>query len=258
MSPSRAHRLEDLDIGVLCGLWALLASRDIRRPTAPTESMAVSVMDQLQTLGVIAVPWPAPRWELPPRGFVTPIEQLAWDYAWPEVEVEGLEAHIEDLLRSYARERSLLEERVGFWRVLIQSECTEYLQFQLTKHGLDPAWASDLQWLPPHYLDTLSLARWKYLIWSGVRQGAMECLRSRFDPKQTRDAIAATLASPSRLSYAHQGSFDGFLPRTDTPHSLIAEVFATHAARLGRRYWTEAPAEGPMIPSASPRTISAP
>ena len=67
-----------------------------------------------------------------------------------------------------------------------------------------------------------SLARWKYLIWSGVRQGAMECLRSRFDPKQTRDAIAATLASPSRLSYAHQGSFDGFLPRTDTPHSFAS------------------------------------
>lgn len=119
--------LEDLDIGVLCGLWALLASRDSRRPIAPTESMAVRVMDQLQSLGVIAVPWPASRWELPPRGFVTPIEQLAWDYAWPEVGVEGLEAHIEDLLRSYAREKSLLEERVGFWRALIQSECTEYL-----------------------------------------------------------------------------------------------------------------------------------
>jgi hypothetical protein len=183
---------------------------------------------------------------------MTPIEQLAWDYSWLEVEAEGLEAHLEDLLRSYSREGALLEERIEFWRVLIQSECTDYLQFQLTKHGLDPTWASDLDWLPPHYLDTLSLARWKYLIWSGVRQGAMECLRSRFDLKQTRNAIAATLASPTRLGFAHQGSFDGFLPRTDAPHSLIAEVFVTHASRLGRRYWTEAPAEQPLISSASP------
>lgn len=243
MPPSPIHRLEDLDVGALCGLWALLASRELRRPIAPTEAMAIALLDRLTALGIIAVPWPATRWELPPRGFVTPIEQLAWDYAWPEVILDGLDAHLEDLLRTYAREGTLVEERVGFWRELIQSECTDYLQFQLTKHGFDPAWACDLRWLPPNYLDTLSLARWKYLIWSGVRQGAMECLRSRFDLKQTRDAIAATLASPSRLSYAHQGSFDGFLPRTDTPHSLIAEVFATHAARLGRRYWTEAPSE---------------
>lgn len=86
----------------------------------------------------------------------------------------------------------------------------------------------------------------------------MECLRSRFDLKQTRDAIAATLASPNRFSYAHQGSFDGFLPRTDAPHSLIAEVFAAHAARLGRRYWTEAPAEAPLVYTAAARTITSP
>jgi hypothetical protein len=190
---------------------------------------------------------------LPPRGFLTPIEQLGWDYVWPEVELGGLGSDLEDFLQRNASAADMSDQRLAVWQALIRAECVEYFEFQLVKHGFDPAWSSDLDWLPARYLDELSLVRWKYLIWSAVRYGAQECLRSQFDPKQTREAIARMLTNTQRFGFAMRGNFDGFLPKVPMSYSLMGDSFIRFAKKLGFFYWTEPPNEN-AVTRPSPRT----
>ncbi len=214
--------------------------------------MTVHILDALRLRGIIDVPWPAARWELPPRGYLTPMEQLSWDFVWPTMQLAGLEPHLEDLLREYSCAPSSQDELVAVWRALIRAECVGYFEFQLAKHGLEPAWSADLDWLPAHYLDDLSLVQWKYLIWSAVRHGSMECLRSRFNPQQTRNAIAGMLASSHRLGYALGGTFEGFRPRSLQPYSLMGDSMLLFASQLGSLYWTEPPNELALVKSLKP------
>lgn len=240
MPPVRSRCLKDLDLFAACGLAALVQSRDVHRPVTPTKAMTIRVLHALEQRGIIALPWPEARWELPPRGYLAPLEQLGWDYHWSAHELGGLGRSIEQALEDRPHDGDYVDEAVQTWRALIQAECIEYFEFQLSKHGLDPSWSSDLAWLPRHYLDDLSLARWKYLIWSAVRQGTMQFMGSGFDARPAREAIAATLASTQRLGFAKRDEFDGFVPRTAAPHSLMAAVFVRQA-KLGRAYWAQPP-----------------
>jgi len=133
------------------------------------------------------------------------------------------------------------DELVDVWRALVQAECTEYFEFQLEKHGMERSWSCDLGWLPKHLVDDLSLGRWKYLIWSAVRQGAMDSFATGPSSAQTRNSVVAMLTNPHRLGYARRGGFEGFLPNSPHPHSLMAQVFLRSAARLGMDYWTKPP-----------------
>lgn len=252
MSTVRSRCVADLDVYAACGLLALLRGREERRPIAPTKAFTIQILETLRIRGVVEVPWPAARWELPPRGYLTPLEQLGWEYVWPEVELGGLGHHLEDFLQCNAGAPDMADQRLAVWQSLIRAECAEYFEFQLSKHGFDPTWSSDLDWLPARYWDELSLARWKYLIWSAVRHGAQECLRSQFDGKQTREAIARMLMSPQRFGFAIRGHFDGFLPKAPLPHSLMGDSFVRFAKKLGFLYWTEPPNES-AVTRASPR-----
>ncbi len=254
--PAHAQHLSELGVYDACGLLALIRSRGIRRSISPTKAMAVRILDTLRLRGVVEVPWPAAHWELPPRGYLTPIEQLSWDFVWPSMELQGLDSHLEDLLQEYASDTASRDESIIVWRALIRAECVEYFEFQLSKHGFEPTWSADLDWLPAHYHDDLSLVQWKYLIWSAVRHGAMECLRTRFNPQQTRNAIAGMLASAHRLRFALVGNFEGFLPRSTRPYSLMGEAFVFHATRLGFSYWTEPPSEDALKQAIRAASIS--
>lgn len=202
--------------------------------------MTVRVLEALGQRGIVELPWPNTRWELPPRGYLAPLEQLSWDYVWTAFEIGGLGYAIEQALEDRPRDEFYRDDLVRVWRALVQAECVEYFEFQLGKHGMDKSWSCDLSWLPRHYQDDLSLSRWKYLIWSAVRHGAMHCMGSRCDPVQTRGAIASMLGSLQRLDFAMRGEFDGFLPKHALPHSLMAATF-TRATQLGLSYWREPP-----------------
>jgi hypothetical protein len=238
--PVHSRCLEELDLFAACGLAALVQSRDVHRPVTPAQAMTVRVLQALQQRGILALPWPQARWELPPRGYLAPVEQLGWDYVWSTVELGGLSHAIEIMLEDRTRDAAYVDDLVATWRLLIQAECVDYFEFQLGKHGLDRSWSCDLAWLPRHYLDDLSLARWKYLIWSAVRHGTMQCMGSGFDPRQTREAIRMTLASGQRLGFAQREAFEGFIPRTSVPHSLMAAFFV-RLTGLGGSYWTQPP-----------------
>jgi hypothetical protein len=241
MPPVPSRCLEDLDALAACGLAALVQSREVRRPVTPTKAMTVKVLADLQARGIVALPWPQSQWELPPRGFLAPLEQLGWDYVWPSVELGGLGRAIETTMQDRPRDGAQIDDLVAAWRALVQAECVEYFEHQLGKHGMDRSWSCDLAWLPRHYQDDLSLARWKYLLWSAVRQGAMESLASGSDLVQTRNAVSAMLTNPHRMGYARRPDFDGFVPASAQPHSLMAQVFL-RCSELGRRYWTHPPA----------------
>lgn len=241
MSPVLSRCLEDLDVYAACGLHALVLSRDIRRPVTPTRTATIRMLEALRTRGIIEVPWPQAQWELPPRGYLAPVEQLGWDYVWKEIELGGLGRAIEVHLDDRCRDDIFKDQLVEVWRELVRAECVEYFEYQLGKHGMDRSWSCDLDWLPKSFQDELSLARWKYLIWSAVRQGAMESLASGFDAAQTRNAIAAMLTNPLRLGYARRPEFHGFAPKVASPHSLMAQFFVGSAAQLGMAYWEEAP-----------------
>ena len=245
MPPVPSRCLEDLDAFSACGLAALVQSRDLRRPVAPTKAMTVRVLVVLQARGIVALPWPDAQWELPPRGYLAPMEQLGWDYVWPAVEIGGLGYAIEMTLQDRPRDGACIDDLVTVWRALVQAECVEYFEYQLAKHGMDRSWSCDLGWLPRHYLDDLSLARRKYLLWSAVRHGAMESLASGFDAAQTRNAVSAMLTNPQRLGYARRPDFEGFMPASAQPPSLMAQVFC-RAARLGRKYWERPPSSEAM------------
>jgi hypothetical protein len=240
MPPVPSRCLEDLDLFAACGLAALVQSRDVHRPVTPAKAMTIRVLEALQQRGIVDLPWPEARWELPPRGYLAPVEQLGWDYVWTALPLGGLGHAIEQAIDDRPRDDAHTEQVVQVWRALVQAECVDYFEFQLGKHGLDRTWTSDLAWLPRHYLDDLSLARWKYLIWSAVRHGTMQCMGSGFDARQTREAIRTTLASGQRLGFARREEFDGFIPRTPVPHSLMAGLFV-RAVQLGSSYWTQPP-----------------
>lgn len=169
------------------------------------------------------------------------MEQLSWDYIWKEVELGGLGQAIETDLYDRCRDDIFKDQLVTAWRELIRAECAEYFEYQLGKHGMDRSWSCDLDWLPKSFQDELSLARWKYLIWSAVRHGAMESLASGFDTAQTRNAIAGMLTNPLRLTYARRPDFHGFLPNSASPHSLMADIFVRSVSQLGMAYWEQPP-----------------
>jgi hypothetical protein len=240
MPPVRSRCLEDLDLFAAYGLAALVQSREVHRPVTPTKAMTIRLLEALQQRGIVALPWPEARWELPPRGYLAPLEQLGWDYGWAELPIGGLGHAIEQALDDRPRDEAHTEQVIQVWRALVRAECVEYFEFQLGKHGMDRSWSCDLDWLPRHYSDALSLARWKYLIWSAVRHGAMHCMGSGFDRSQTRDAVATTLSSPQRYGFAVGGQFDGFLPKHARPHSLMADRFV-RLTQLGFSYWSQPP-----------------
>jgi len=201
--------------------------------------MTIQLLDVLRQRGVIELPWPAPQWELPPKGYLTPIEQLAWSYEWKDVELGGLEHHLEDLLQS--RYFDDPEQSVCLWRDLVRAECIDYFEHQLGKHGFDLSWTTDIDWLPEYYFDQLSLVRWKYLIWSSVRHGATECLISKFSQKKTREAIAAMLGSSQRWNYTVNGNFEGLIPAHPTHYNLMGKAFSKSFSNLGLRFWCDPP-----------------
>lgn len=257
MSIARAQNLSDLSVYEACGLLALIKSRDVRRPVSPTKVMTIHILEALRVRGVVEVPWPAERWQLPPRGYLAPIEQLSWDFVWPAMPLEGLQPHLEDFLREHSCAESSRDELIVLWRSLIRGECIEYFEYQLSKHHLDPAWSDDLGCLPPHYLDDLSLLQWKYLIWSAVRHGTMVFMRFR-NMQHTRNEVARELASPRRFGIARGGTFEGFFPRSLRPYSLMGNCMLDFASQLESRYWSEPPNEHALLSSARALATSDP
>ena len=64
-SSATASTIDDLGLIGALHLDALMETRAFRTHVAPTRRMALAAMGQLRELGVIEVPWPEPRREVP-------------------------------------------------------------------------------------------------------------------------------------------------------------------------------------------------
>ncbi|UOV08555.1 hypothetical protein MUU77_17400 [Pseudoxanthomonas sp. F37] len=231
--------LEELGLRNTLFLAALLRAQAQRVPVAPTHSSALSVLDALQVLALIQVPWPADRWKIRPDAEVTPLEDLQWAFSWSAHDRKLLLPALEDQLSELALSHALVEERVALWDELAIWETEHFLEQQLRKHQFDANWARDLRFVFHSAPVGLPIAQWRYCCWAAVRQGASVALRrSLSDGSCVREAIFQEMHN--RLRYLERGStqLGMFTPFHVSPASALAQLFMEYVVPTGWAYWT--------------------
>lgn len=231
--------IEELGLRGTLFLAALLRAQAYRVPVAPTHSSALHVLDALQSLSLIQVPWPADRWQIRPDAEVTPLEDLQWAFSWPTHERERLLPALEDQLGELALNEALAEQRVSLWDELAMWEAEHFLEQQLRRHQFDTNWARDLTFVSRTAPPGLPIAQWRYCCWAAVRQGASVALRQSLrDGAGIREAIF--LEMQKRLRYLANGQtrLGMFVPFRMAPASAVAQLFVELVVPLGWAYWT--------------------
>lgn len=238
-TPAGDITLDELGLRGVLFLAALLRAQAQRIPVAPTRGAAVRVLDTLQALALIQVPWPADRWQIRPDAEVTPLEDLQWAYAWATHERLHLLPALEDQLIELAPDEALASERLALWDELALWETEQFLEQQLRKHQFDPGWARDLGFVFRSAPPGLPIARWRYCCWAAVRQGASVALRqSAPDGAGIREAIFQEIQK--RLRYVVSGPpyLGMFTPFQPMPASAVAQLFVESMMPAEWAYWT--------------------
>lgn len=227
----------DLSPYELAGLLALRQSRHEWRPLTPTRELSIGVLRRLAERGLIRVPWPDEVWPATEVADTLSSEMLGWQYAWEAYpEADELDELLQESLRHPAE---LPDTRLQLWNDLSYAETIRYAQRELEKHQLDAGWALDLGWVQ-RQSGCLSMARWRYVVWSGVRRGATELLRSR-SMTLAREAIQREYLRRAEMVRRGDLSLGQFSPQQKFPDSLLARVLVRHVLPIGEAYWTTAP-----------------
>jgi hypothetical protein len=255
MPPSPPAATVD-DLGLVGALYlaALVDTAHWRLRVAPTRRMTLVVMNTLHELGLIEVPWPAPRWEVAPDARETPIEGLQWRLSWTAYQPDRLGEALHDFLDDVPRDDYATALRLRLWRELAVAEGERYFEFQLGKHQLDPSWAQDLVFVQRDLNLDLSAAQWRYCCWAATRCGAALAQQLRVpNPAAVREAIYADLRR--RTGPVASGQWGGaqFVPFNPQPDSALTAIFTKHLTRLGDAFWTLVPSDVALLMPAPAR-----
>lgn len=255
--PTLPATLDDLGLTGALGLGALLLAQHRRLRVAPTRRMALAMLGRLRDVGLIDVPWPAPRWELVTDAQETPIEGFQWKLLWDAyVRADLLDAVI-DYLRSIPRDDYGIAIRLRVWRELAVAEGERYLEYQLTKHQFDPTWAQDLVFVQKECGLELSAAQWRYCAWAAVRQGGSFAQQQRApDPARVREVIFADLRRRVGPVASGQWANASFAPRTPHPDNALTQLFVDDLTVLGPMFWSFIPSELALLAPPQAREAS--
>lgn len=239
MSPQRPATIDELGVTGAYHFAALLAAQQQRLPIAPTRRLALTVLDTLQAVGVIEVPWPDARWAIRPDAEETPIEHLQWCYSWPECRRPGLVAALCEFLEELSRDDYGLALRCRYWEELSAAESEQFFEQQLIKHQFDGSWAQDFIFVYRELRSQLSIAQWRYCCWAATRQGASVALQQRAAaPALVRESIYTELRQRAARLGTGAWSQCAFPPGRTLPDSALSRLFVTHLSKLGPDFWT--------------------
>lgn len=238
MAPVTPPTIDDLGVRGSLYLAALLAAKERRLPVAPTRRSSLMIMDLLRDMGLIAVPWPEPRWEIQPQAEDTPIEGLQWRYSWDAYLREGLLIALEEYLHSLPRDDYGLALRAEIWEELVLAEAENFFEWQLTRHQFDPAWAQDLIFAYRDTQPTLSIAQWRYCCWAATRHGASVAQQQRIpDAAAVREATYAELRRRANKVGAGNWPKCAFPPFNPMPESALGQIVTQRLLCSTDFYW---------------------
>jgi hypothetical protein len=154
--------------------------------------------------------------------------------------------------RDLSRRPEVRGEKIGLWHALAYAEAESYFAVLLRKHGFDPTWSELIHARLEHEWSAQPLARRRYLIWAGVRQGAAVYMQSGGDLAQAFSAIETELRRRGRwlaanASDSRAGKFY-FFPYPSWTRPLLLDIYLTEIRDSPDGYWTEA------MPSFAPQS----
>jgi hypothetical protein len=241
MASALPATIDDLGLQGSLSLWALLTAQNQRRPIAPTRRMTGVALSLLCEHGIIAVPWPEPRWSSPVGAQETPIEGLQWRLAWRAYEPDLLVTALEEYFATIDRDDLGTAMRLRMWTDLGCAEAEVFFEQQLIKHHFDPAWAQDIAFAFRELKVDLSIAQWRYCGWAAVRHGASVALQHGLHAEGLRESIYQEVRRRACSLSSNAWTGCAFPPRGPLPDNALGRGFTQHLARLGMRYWTEPP-----------------
>lgn len=244
--PGRQASLLAASLGLIpVAAWlAFERSTHIRAPVATSLRLAFQLFRLLEGYGVyqfaIENRGPGVR-----RAIYDP---LSWVDAFERADSEDLEELLLQRLRVLVASAETCFEKPLLWTTLADAEVEGYLSAQLRKHGFDGSWAERIVVsLRPEW-DGISLAKRRYLVWAGVRQGAAAYLQSGGNNDSAFVAILTELRRRGRWLAANekQGQQLGndFLPFASWTRPLVLEIFLSEIWPMGADYWTQVPKAG--------------
>ncbi|MBD8524427.1 hypothetical protein [Pseudomarimonas arenosa] len=235
-------------------LALISANHQPNRSFAPTLRLTAELLERLAIRGVIELPWPDKRWLTASQGKHTlPFELLDWRYCWAAYPEAGLAELLEEQLKEHDWRVDCPESRFELWSELCFAEIENYAAYQLEKHQMDPEWAFDIEWMR-RQVGRRSLARWKYIVWAGVRRGTQEKAKVGATNLSIRQAIRTEYIR--RQDFVQGDStFGAFVPNQKRPFSVLCEILVLCVLPIGDSYWTVVPSDWAESMMVSPGVV---
>jgi len=127
------------------------------------------------------------------------------------------------------------------WRILAEAELCDYLKYTLNQHGLPDDWSASATSLVAHHLETLALAKLRYVYWASMTAAASTYLKTNGHLGATRRHLENALAK--RASTLTQDSSVGinFRPFPSLKMPLVLDGLLSTFPEFRDHYWTVPP-----------------
>ena len=177
-------------------------------------------------------------------------EPLAWRYRLAlGSQSQDLQPLLERSLKQLSEQHPAKPAQLELWEALADAEVETYLAHLLRRHAFDPARAGEIvKQMHPEWTD-LSLARRRYLVWSGSRGGAAALVRTNLDQEQAQKIMLDEMRRRCRWLSAKQTAGQlppadyCFMPESHWKRPILLDLFFATALAEDSTYWTEIPNE---------------
>lgn len=243
-----AHYAQSLGWLRLASWLALEQSTSIHSPLSTGAALTQRLVGDLVDVGVVAVDGAGTRRAL--------YEPLAWRYTFEVGEPTRLVLLLSTALAELSADREVQESQCELWEVLAEAELETYLSHLLRRHSLDGSQAIAIARAMGEEWAGLSLARRRYLVWTGIRGAAAALLRTNLDHDAAYAAMLEEMRRRCRwlLTKVAAGALPAqeycFMPEVHWKRPILVDVLVSAALPDAATYWTVVPARAALTEGA--------
>lgn len=237
-----AHYARSLGLVRLAAWYALERSTAVRAPLSTSSALTKQAFLSLKCVGVLNVA----------KGGGAGVHRsiydpLAWSYPVDWGDSIHLQSTLLGILQELSAGNTAAPAKAELWGALADAEIESYLAHLLRRITLDPVYAAETVRAMNEEWAEHSLARRRYLVWSGTRGAAAALLQTGLDHDAARTALLNEMRRRSRWLALQEAAKAlsrheyCFTPGPQWRRPILLEVFLTIVLPIGQAYWTETP-----------------
>lgn len=176
-------------------------------------------------------------------------EPLVWRYRCDVGNPSRLQTLLERALAAQSVQLAAKPAQRELWEALAEAEVETYLAHLLRRYAFDSARAEGIMEAMRGEWEGHSLARRRYLAWSGARGGAAALVRTNLDQDVAQKLMVEEMRRRSRWLAAKQAARElppadyCFMPESHWKRPILLDLLISTALPDANIYWTAVPDE---------------